>query len=229
MYDIRRAPPRCIAVVDLEATCDDGADRVPQEVIELPCVVVERSTTRVVAAFDTFVRPTEAPLLSPFCTRLTGITQDDVDGAPELPEALEMFDEFVGDACGWGSSAFCVATDGAWDVGTMLVGECARKRVKLRRYWKRYFDVRAEFSKLYYESDLPARSMSAMLDEMGFSFEGRRHNGLDDARNIARVVSRILGDDRLSRAATRTTFRTPASFAAPLYVAPAPGHGCLWA
>eukprot|EP00729_Bicosta_minor_P011493 gene11493-4055_t len=39
----------------------------------------------VLGEFQRYVRPTHNPVLSPFCTRLTGITQADVDGAEPFP------------------------------------------------------------------------------------------------------------------------------------------------
>jgi inhibitor of KinA sporulation pathway (predicted exonuclease) len=41
--------------------------------------------------FQTFVRPQRLPRLSSFCRELTGITQENVDGAPTFPEALRLF------------------------------------------------------------------------------------------------------------------------------------------
>lgn len=33
-----------------------------------------------------------------------------------------------------------------------------------------------------------------MLDNIGLQFEGKLHCGLDDARNLARIVSRLIED-----------------------------------
>ena len=33
-----------------------------------------------------------------------------------------------------------------------------------------------------------------MLNSLGMTFEGREHSGIDDARNIARIVLRMMKD-----------------------------------
>lgn len=44
---------------------------------------------RKIAQFHEFVRPTENPQLTPFCTQLTGIQQDQVDRADKLKYVLK--------------------------------------------------------------------------------------------------------------------------------------------
>ncbi|CAK9067099.1 unnamed protein product [Durusdinium trenchii] len=64
------------AVTDFEATCWPGHCTAElQEIIELPVVLIEASSGKVVGEFQSFVRPVARPKLSSFCTRLTGITQ----------------------------------------------------------------------------------------------------------------------------------------------------------
>lgn len=86
---------RFLLVTDFECTCDSGEPNYPHEIIEFPVVVVDTQINRPVAEFHTYVRPVRNPQLTTFCTELTGITQSMVDGAPALPEALGMFDEWV--------------------------------------------------------------------------------------------------------------------------------------
>lgn len=202
---IRRPAYRRLVVVDIEATCGEGphscVTRDTQEIIELPCVVVDADSAEVVGECDIVVRPTTVPELTPFCAQLTGVSQEEVDTAPTLSEALAEFDSFVRWACL--EEPFCVVTDGTWDVQTMLWGECARKEILLERYWMKFFDARLEYVELYYPGvAAESASLSAMLEDLGMKFEGRRHRGIDDARNIARVVREILLDDMASREAT---------------------------
>lgn len=86
-------------VIDLEATTDDGGDderavpRDEMETIEIGAVLVRANTLAVEAEFQTFVRPVRHPLLTPFCTALTGITQEMLADAPAFPEAMEALRE----------------------------------------------------------------------------------------------------------------------------------------
>ncbi len=47
----------------------------PQELLEVSCCVLLRATGQVVGEYQAYVRPTEHPVLTAFCTELTGITQ----------------------------------------------------------------------------------------------------------------------------------------------------------
>ena len=87
---------RRIVVVDVEATCwKKGIFSRKKETIEIGAVKLrfDRPETKW-PEFQTFVRPQRLPRLSSFCRELTGITQENVDGAPAFPEALRMFLEW---------------------------------------------------------------------------------------------------------------------------------------
>ncbi len=62
-------------VVDFEATCDWKVQPQPQEIIEFPCMKVNASTLEVDSVFHEYVRPKVHPILTDFCTELTGIVQ----------------------------------------------------------------------------------------------------------------------------------------------------------
>lgn len=66
-----------LLVLDFEATCGTkGYEPKPQEIIEFPCALLNvKRGFQVEAIFHEYVRPTHHPLLSTFCTELTGITQ----------------------------------------------------------------------------------------------------------------------------------------------------------
>ena len=66
-----------LLVVDFEATCDiKGSEPKPQEIIEFPCALIStKKSFEVVSVFHEYVRPVRNPILSCFCTELTGITQ----------------------------------------------------------------------------------------------------------------------------------------------------------
>ncbi|XP_078461790.1 ERI1 exoribonuclease 3 isoform X2 [Lampetra planeri] len=82
-------------VLDFEATCDKAAPPRPQEIIEFPILRVNGKSMEVESTFHTYVRPTAHPQLSAFCTELTGIVQDMVDGRPTLDQVLQMVDEWM--------------------------------------------------------------------------------------------------------------------------------------
>jgi inhibitor of KinA sporulation pathway (predicted exonuclease) len=88
---------RRFVVVDVEATCwKKGVFSRKKETIELGAVrLVPDCDQSKWPEFQTFVRPLRIPRLSSFCRELTGITQENVDAAPNFPEALRMFLEWA--------------------------------------------------------------------------------------------------------------------------------------
>lgn len=87
-----------MAVLDVEATCegDGGAFRKwPNEIIELPVVLLNVRERRVVDEFRRFVRPTQIPTLTPFCSSFTAISQAVVDSADTLDVVLKQLDEWL--------------------------------------------------------------------------------------------------------------------------------------
>ena len=65
-----------VCVIDFEATCTETrALDYPHEIIEFPLVLVNMRTLQIEDATSFYCRPTTNPLLTKFCTELTGITQ----------------------------------------------------------------------------------------------------------------------------------------------------------
>ena len=77
MGEIRPQNFDYLIVLDFEATCGSkGHQPIPQEIIEFPCALLNvRKGFEVEAIFHQYVRPVKHPLLTTFCTELTGITQ----------------------------------------------------------------------------------------------------------------------------------------------------------
>ncbi|KAJ3333015.1 3'-5' exoribonuclease 1, partial [Kappamyces sp. JEL0680] len=105
----------------------------------------------VVAEFHRYVRPILNPILSAFCTSLTGITQEMVEQAEPFHVVYSEFNEWL------------AHPEFMWSV----------------------LDVRKAFTAAL---GTPSGNLSAMLTTLGLVFEGKQHSGIDDARNIARIV-----------------------------------------
>merc|ERR1719247_530438 len=70
----------------------------------------------------------------------------------------------------------------------MLPSECARKQLQVPPALRRYCNVKKPFAA---HLGTKAGGMSSMLAKLGLPLIGRHHLGIDDARNIARVVIRL--------------------------------------
>lgn len=109
-------------VIDFECTCDENRTWT-HEIIEFPCILVSRDTKEVINQFHQYVQPTECPMLTNFCTKLTGITQNRVKKAQSLDNVLKNFDKWLhknGLFKEDGSPDFYICTDGPWDIESFL-------------------------------------------------------------------------------------------------------------
>lgn len=177
--------PTHYLVLDLEATCDEN-HRIPREeteIIEIGAVLIESETLTQVAEMQTFVKPIRHPKLTPFCTELTTIRQEDVDQAPRFPVAMQRLKTLIGshDAlfCSWGN----------YD-RNQLERDARRHSVRLplgREHW----NLKAMFAKQFQNGR--ECGVDRALGHLGLRFQGTHHRGIDDARNIARILPYVLG------------------------------------
>ena len=170
-------------VFDLEATCwQRGREPAPSEIIEIGAVKIEvgDGTVHPAEEFQTFVRPFMAPRLSDFCSELTTIRQEDVDGAPGFPAALAAFH-------GWaaGSGAFTLAAWGNYD-GAQLGRDCARHGVENPFQEIPYVNVKVAFAAHLKRSR--AMGLGGALRKLGLRPEGTAHRAIDDARSVVRIL-----------------------------------------
>lgn len=171
-------------IVDLEATCsDDGAvPRREMEIIEIGAVMQSARTFEIASEFQSFVRPVRHPELTEFCKGLTGIIQSDVAGAPQFQRALEAMKEWM-DA--FGDALFC--SWGDYDRNQFLQ-DCEFHGV-VYPFRSGHLNLKAEFSRAL--GRRKKLGIAEAVRHLGMDFEGSHHRGLDDARNITRIVRRV--------------------------------------
>lgn len=171
-------------IVDLEATCsDDGAvPRDEMETVEIGAVMQSARTFEIEAEFQTFVRPVRHPELTGFCVNLTSITPVDVASAPLFPQAFGAMMEW---ANAFGDPLFC--SWGEYD-RAQIMQDCEFHGVAYP-FRSGHLNLKTAFS------DAIGRKkkfgVTGAIRHLGMEFEGRHHRGLDDARNIARIVQRV--------------------------------------
>ena len=150
------------------------------EIIEIGCALANREG-ELLDAHSFLVRPTRNPVLSDFCMELTGITQEMVDEAPAFPGAVQAMNAWLGDLpddfiwCSWGNYdrlhlGAQSQLDDAWPV------ILARPHLNLKRIWRRTTGQKRK------------NGFAHALAFHDLAFEGSHHRGVDDARNMARVL-----------------------------------------
>ena len=183
-------------VIDLEATCSQPPEapipRHVMETIEIGAVLLDASFAPI-GELQTFVRPVRTPRLTAFCTKLTSIRQADVDEAPTFPEAMVALARFLGDGarplfCSWGDyDRNQLAQDAAYHRVSLPLGSA---HVNLKRRFSERLDAE---NPLRDPRPRKKYGMAGALRERGLTLEGTHHRGIDDARNIARLVPFVLG------------------------------------
>ena len=152
------------------------------EIIEFPAVLLKTQKLEITDEFKSYCRPVINPLLTEFCTELTGITQvnyrkklfwitflitilklfpkEDVDKAPLFHEVLSSFEEWLEKHKLGTKYSFAIVTDGPWDLGKFLKDQCM---VRLWRVWSLFIRTNVDFYILVVWSGLS--SLLQLLDK----------------------------------------------------------------
>lgn len=188
--------PSHFCILDFEKTCQDrdiDPNFAPQEIIEFPSVLLVRGTSAAVAEFQSFVKPCVHPMLTPFCTQLTGIAQQQVDTAHDLPAVLTKHHAWLRDIVPQESDCVFV-TCGDMDLKRSLpddpnvpkeVPDCYRKWINIKKAFGSFYTN-------WYKKGKQPRNMLEMMEKLDIALDGKHHSGIDDCRNIAKVVQRMI-------------------------------------
>ena len=85
--------------------------------------MVDSEDFSVVSQFHQYVKPVGVASITPFCTELTGITQDMVETEPTWERVLEMFVAWYS-ANNLSPQHSTFVTCGLWDLKTVLPKQC---------------------------------------------------------------------------------------------------------
>lgn len=173
-----------ILVVDIEATCWDSKnpEGMENDIIEIGICMLDVVTGEIEDNRGIIVKP-ERSTISPFCTELTTITPELVEKEGiSFQEALKILrNEFE-------SQSRCWASFGAYDL-KQFQRQCAA----LGRgypFGPSHINVKTTFAlkkQLNHEV-----GMAGALEQLQIPLEGTHHRGVDDAKNIAKILKWIL-------------------------------------
>jgi len=143
--------------------------------------VVDLATKSILKKKGFFVRP-EHSKVTKFCTELTGITSQDVRRADKYPTVIDRLkEEYKVDKIPWVS----------W-------GDYDREQFEKM---SELHEVKYPFFKTHTNLKYIFAILKGMSEEVGLKpalrylnmdFEGRPHNGADDAYNIAKIFVQVL-------------------------------------
>lgn len=188
----RRNEVHFYCVIDFEATCEkDNPKDYIHEIIEFPAVLLDATTLEVVSEFHEYCKPQCKTQLTEFCQELTGITQETVDNADAFPEVLSKFEQWLTDHKLGSEYKFGVVTDGHWDMGLCFSRQCRLCSIPVPKFARKWINLRKLYRNFYKVSK---GTLEDMVKNLGMRFEGRPHSGIDDARNIARILQKMVQD-----------------------------------
>ncbi|KAF8788077.1 ERI1 exoribonuclease 3 like protein [Argiope bruennichi] len=173
-------------VLDFEATCDSPKTLVPQEVIEFPVLKINSGTFETESMFHSYVKPVINPELTKFCTQLTGITQEMVDNQPIFEDVFEKFQRWMQEEKLLDKNTkIAFVTVGDWDLKYLFPIQCKGLRIPVADYMRSWINLKVSFAEM---TTVYPRNMITMMKYCQLEHEGRLHSGLDDCKNIARVL-----------------------------------------
>lgn len=186
-----------ICVLDFEATCfqNNEVPRNKMEIIEFPSLLYKINTNtksyELISEFHKYVRPTYKPILTGFCKKLTGITQETVNNSDPIEivynDHIKWLDTYIKE-----NDDFIICTCGAWDLKTMLPNEIRNKQLKPHKYYEKFINIKDEFNYFY---DKNAKGMVDMLKFLDIELIGKHHSGIDDTRNITSILLCMIKDE----------------------------------
>ena len=179
-----------LVVLDIECLCweDNDPNAGVQETIQIGVCLLDTRSLKLDKRGSKYVLPSRGGRASSFCTDLTGIDQATIDnfGIPLDQAARWLEKEYRISQRTW-------ASWGEFD-RTQLQLDFARQKVEC--HMGKHLNLKEMAGFLLGEHrNLGVTKVLAML---GMEFEGRLHDGGDDAWNIARIGKRVAEMFRIS-------------------------------
>jgi inhibitor of KinA sporulation pathway (predicted exonuclease) len=170
-----------ILIIDIESRCWNDRPPIGQEIeiIEIGVCIMEAKTGKISQNEGILVKP-QFSKVSPFCTELTSITQQMLDDEGILFEdALDILRaEYDSEDLTW-------ASYGNYDLN-MLQNQARRFNLDYP-VSDDHIKVKTLFGELH-PTVRKSVGMARALGELNLTLEGTHHRGVDDAKNIAKIL-----------------------------------------
>jgi inhibitor of KinA sporulation pathway (predicted exonuclease) len=178
-----------VLVIDVESTCWEPPEYQPRdqisEIIEIGLAVVDIKTLEMSDNVSILVKPQNSKL-SKFCTKLTTLTQEQVDKGITFEEACKILrKEFNSDNrtfVSWGDYDRKMFERNSRDYGVKYP------------FGPRHHNLKNTFRLLHgLDTEL---GLDQALGFLGLKLQGTHHRGVDDAKNIANIFLNTVGSFR---------------------------------
>lgn len=179
-----------ICILDFEATCWE--DRNDHEIIEFPSILLKWTNNSIeeISRIQIFVKPKNNPILSEFCSKLTGITQQQIDNGVNLESAINQHFNWIKQHSD--PNRTTIVTCGHWDIKTMLYQDLKNNNISYpHNIYSRYANIKQLFC-LMTNNNMKNANFTRMMAHFDMKIEGRHHSGIDDCHNIARIFCKLV-------------------------------------
>ncbi|KAH0880766.1 hypothetical protein HID58_068160 [Brassica napus] len=181
------------------------------EILEFPVLIVDARTMQVVDLFHRFVRPTKMSeqAINKYIEGKYGeVGVDRVwhDTAIPFKQVVEEFEGWLAEHGLWGKETDGALNDAAfvtcgnWDIKTKIPEQCVVANINLPQYFMEWINLKDVYLNFYGRE---ARGMVSMMRQCGIRLMGSHHLGIDDTKNITRVVQRMLADGAVFKITAR--------------------------
>ena len=173
-----------IIVVDIEATCWDTSPPIGEEneIIEIGICVLDTSTGDIDKNEGILIKPQRSKV-SPFCTQLTTLTQEMVSTGILFKNACLMLQTE------YDTKNYTWASYGDYDLN-MFRKQCESFSVEYP-FGKEHINVKNLFAQKHHLT-YKGVGMAAALKRLNIPLEGTHHRGVDDAKNIAKILFTLV-------------------------------------
>ncbi len=173
-----------IIIIDLEATCWNGKipDGQVNEIIEIGICILDTETGNITQNEGILIKP-ERSKVSEFCTELTTITQEllDMEGISFAEALTKLRVEYDPKQYTW-------ASYGQYDLN-MLKRQCKLRNMEYPM-GTNHINVKTTFTEV--KGLRKKVGMNGALQILNIPLEGTHHRGIDDAKNIAKILDWCL-------------------------------------
>jgi len=185
-----------VLFLDLEATCNEvRGEKIKyslHEIIEISCISWSiGNEAHDYKIFHKYVKPQVNPVLSDFCTSLTGISQRQVEESDEFPVVVGQFKDWL-NSLNIDLRSTKYVCFGFWDVQKALPRNCLFHQLDIPEPFI-YLDNLVNFRELFGQKvkNRPT-GLPEVLSYFDLKFQGRLHSALDDVKNLHQVFLTCL-------------------------------------
>jgi len=165
------------------------------EIVEFPVLLFNAKTLEVSSIFHKYIRPTKmsSEHLQNMITGKYGkwgLAEEYWKTSINFVQAIKEFEEWlIENGCRENNFAFVIC--GNWDIKTQIPKQCRICSIEVPDFFLKWINIKDVYYNFYGHK---AFGMKAMLNGLRITLEGNHHSGLDDTKNISKIVKRMITD-----------------------------------